>query len=65
MLKNAELYDFTQNFQGNLFFAASKTYKGEVYERPALLNLRRGYAESPSWMMVQMLEFAPEGMTVE
>ena len=31
MLKNAELYDFTQNFQGNLFFAASKTYKGEVY----------------------------------
>jgi hypothetical protein len=65
MLKNAELYDFTQNFQGNLFTAAMKAYKGEVYERPALLNLRRGYAESPNWMMVQMLEFAPEGMTVE
>jgi hypothetical protein len=65
MLKNAELYDFTQNFQGNLFFAAMKSYKGEIYERPLILNLRRGYAESPSWMMIQMLEFAPEGMTVE
>jgi hypothetical protein len=65
MLKNAELYDFTQNFQGNLFVAAMKSYKGEVYERPPLLNIRRGYAESPSWMMVQFLEFAPEAMTVE
>jgi hypothetical protein len=65
MLKNAELYDFTQNFQGNLFFAAMKSYKGEIHERPAILNLRRGYAESPGWMMIQMLEFSPEGMTVE
>lgn len=65
MLKNAELYDFTQNFQGNVFVAAMKSYKGEVYERPALMNLRRGYAESPAWMMIQMLEFAPEGMSVE
>jgi hypothetical protein len=65
MLKNAELYDFTQNFQGNLFVAAMKSYKGELPERPAILNLRRGYAESPNWMMIQMLEFAPEGMSVE
>jgi hypothetical protein len=65
VLKNAELYDFTQNFQGNLFMAAMKHYKGELPERPALLNLRRGFAESPSWMMIQMIEFAPEGMTVE
>jgi hypothetical protein len=65
MLKNAELYDFTQNFQGNLFVAAMKRYKGEVFERPPLLNIRRGFAESPSWMMVQFLEFAPEAMTVE
>lgn len=70
MEKNSELYDFTQNLQGTVFYAAfvghvSDELKADWQDRPAIMNIRRGYAESPGWMMVQAVEFAPEALTVE
>lgn len=70
MEKNAELYDFTQNLQGTVFYAAfvihaSDEDKALWQDRPAIMNIRRGYAESPGWMMVQALEFTPEPLSIE
>lgn len=70
MEKNSELYDFTQNLQGAIFYSAftshiSDELKADWQERPAIMNIRRGYAESPGWMLVQALEFAPEPLSVE
>jgi Helix-turn-helix family len=70
MEKNSELYDFTQNLQGTIFYSAFVSHvsdedKQAWQDRPAIMNIRRGYAESPGWMMVQALEFAPEPLSVE
>lgn len=70
MEKNSELYDFTQNLQGTIFYSAfvshvSDEAKQAWQDKPAIMNIRRGYAESPSWMMVQAVEFAPEPLSVE
>jgi len=70
MKKNSDLYDFTQNLGGQVFFAAFKTHisqeqRDDWTNRPPVMNIKRGYAESPGWMMVQAQEFAPEALTVE
>jgi DNA-binding PadR family transcriptional regulator len=73
MLKDAALYDLTQNAQGMIFQAAfqhflsstSEEERARQPEAPLLMQLRRGYAESPHWMMVQAQEFYPEPLTVE
>lgn len=70
MIKDATLYNLTQTMQGQLFFAAFKRNlsddeRAEWGNRPAIMNIKRGYAESPSWMLVQALEFSPEPLTVE
>jgi hypothetical protein len=73
MKKNAELYDFTQNAQGAIYQAAFMSYMNSLSDEerasrpapPIILQLRGGYAESPGWIFVQALEFAPEPLTVE
>lgn len=69
MNKNAELYDFTQNAQGIVWQAAFQEYshkqKDVSVQLPTLLQIRRGYAESPGWMMVQAAEFDPEPLSVD
>jgi len=73
MQKNADLYNLTQQLQGAMFQAGKKQYLASLsdeerdnqQQRPALLNIRGGYAESVGWMMVQLLEFDPEPLTVE
>ena len=65
--------NFTQTLQGTMFQAGQKQYftslsdeeRENQPERPPLLNIRRGYAESVAWMMVQLFEFDPEPLTVE
>jgi hypothetical protein len=73
MKKNAELYDFTQNAQGTIYQAAFTSYMNSLSDEeranrpapPTILQLRGGYAESPGWILVQALEFAPAPLTVE
>ncbi len=73
MQKNADLYNLTQQVQGAMYQAGQKQYlallsddgRTNQPQRPPLLNLRGGYAESVGWMMVQLLEFDPEPLTVE
>lgn len=73
MEKNAELYNLTQRTQGMIFQAAFKHHqanmtKEERANQPqpsTLMQLRRGYAESPAWMMIQVAEFHPKPLTVE
>ena len=73
MQKNADLYNLTQQVQGAMFQAGQKQYHASLSDetrdnqpqRPPLLNIRGGYAESVGWMMVQLLEFDPEPLTVE
>lgn len=73
MQKDSNLYNFTQQVQGTIFQAAFKQYLAEMSDEeratrptpPTLLQLKRGYAESPAWVLVQVLEFAPEPLTVD
>ena len=73
MQKNADLYNLTQQVQGAMYQAGQKQYlislsdeeRDNQPQRPPLLNIRGGYAESVGWMMVQLLEFDPEPLTVE
>lgn len=70
METNSDLYDFTQNLGGQVFFAAFQTNltqedRDNWTKRDPIMNLKRGYAESPGWILVQALEFAPEALTVE
>ncbi len=70
---DSTLYDLTQQIQGSIFQAAFQAYQHSLSEKeatqpptpPLLMQLRRGYAESPGWMLVQMFEFDPEALTVE
>lgn len=73
MQKNADLYNLTQQVQGTMYQAGQKQYleslsddeRDNQPQRPPLLNIRGGYAESVGWMMVQLREFDPEPLTVE
>lgn len=70
MQKDSALYDFTQTLQGQIFYAAFMTnlsdeQRQEWSKRDPIMNIKRGYAESPNWVFVQALEFAPEPLTVE
>ncbi|MEL7434393.1 MAG: hypothetical protein AAFN11_10650 [Chloroflexota bacterium] len=70
MEKNATLYNLTQQLQGQIFVSAFRTHLDDeqrqaILERPAIMGIRRGYAESPAWMMVQVMEFDPEPLTVK
>ena len=64
-----ELYNLTQNLQGLIFQQAFNEYQANQEEAPPppppIMQLRRGYAESPAWFMVQAAEFDPEPLTVE
>lgn len=70
---NKDLYNLSQQVQGAIFqgaftqFQQSMTDDERAKQAPphALLQLRRGYAESPAWLLVQMFEFDPEALTVE
>jgi len=63
------LYNLTQQFQGRLVqraFTAYQEQSDETTPTPSpLFQLRQGYAESPGWVMVQVLEFDPEPLTVD
>jgi helix-turn-helix protein len=64
---DAAFYDLTQEIGGAIFGAmlAAQARSGEAPDPPtALLQVRRGYAESPAWFLVQAGEFAPEPLTV-
>lgn len=67
MLLNMDFYELTQDFQGALFQGGMALLTGGL--PPAapnpLLQLRRGYAESPAWFLVQAEEFDPEPLSVE
>lgn len=62
-------YDETQNLQGALWQAAAALRNRVPQDEPpipppVIMQLRRGYAESPAWMMVQAMEFEPEPLSV-
>ena len=61
---DSNLYDLTQNTQGQLYFAMQKQFSEALSPLPPILQIRRGYAESPAWFMIQAAEFAPEPLTV-
>ncbi len=68
-MKNAQLYDLTQETQGAMVSGAmaARTKNGlpPFPPPPTLMQVRRGYAESPAWFLVQAAEFAPEPLTVQ
>lgn len=62
-------YDETQNLQGVLWQAAAALRNRVLQDEPpapppVIMQMRRGYAESPAWMMVQAMEFEPEPLSV-
>jgi hypothetical protein len=61
---NSQLYDLTQNLQGAIFQAGMKRMDTPFPTPPPILQLRRGYAEAPAWLLVQAQEFDPEPLTV-
>lgn len=62
---NSDLYNLTQNTQGQLFYAMRQQMNESLPPLPPALQIRPGYAESPGWFMVQAAEFAPEPLTVQ
>jgi hypothetical protein len=70
--RDSALYELTQTVQGRLIFAAFKSRAERLGDNaeplpdlpPLLMHVRRGYAESPGWVMVQVAEFLPEPLTV-
>jgi hypothetical protein len=64
---DAAFYDLTQEVIGTIFgmMLAVLARAGKQPEPPPLLQVRRGYAESPAWFLVQAAEFDPEPLTVE
>lgn len=73
MQKNADLYNLTQHVQGSVFQAGRKYYQEHLSEAEqasqapvhGFFQIRSGYAESPGWMMIQVIEFSPDGLNVE
>ncbi|MEQ8672388.1 MAG: hypothetical protein RLP44_15900 [Aggregatilineales bacterium] len=70
---NKDFYNLSQQVQGAIFQGAFTRYNQALNDEEranpltshALLQMRRGYAESPGWLLVQMIEFDPEPLTVE
>jgi hypothetical protein len=65
---DAAFYDLTQEAAGAIFGAMLTTQRraeAQPEPPPPLLQLRRGYGESPAWFLVQAAEFDPEPLTVE
>ena len=63
---NAAFYDDIQN-TAMPFYKAMMAVQQQQENRPdppPLLTIRRGYAESPAWYMIQAAEFDPEPLTV-
>jgi len=63
------IYDLTQQLQGKLGQRAFARYQEQnegvsAPNPPPIFQIRQGYAESPGWMMVQVIEFDPEPLTV-
>lgn len=68
MQLNSQFYDLTQQTQGAIFggiFALWQHLDAMPDPPPPIMQLRRGYAESPAWYMIQAAEFYPEPLTVE
>lgn len=73
MMFDQNLYNLTQQLQGAIFQGAFQAYQTSLdadaqANQPTphpLMQVKRGYAESPGWMMVQAQEFDPEPITVE
>ncbi len=64
---NAAFYSFTQDILGVLGQAMSAVQVRSTEPSPIpppLLQVKRGYAESPGWFLVQAAEFDPEPLTV-
>jgi hypothetical protein len=64
---DAAFYELTQEATGAIFGAmlAAQRLAGEPPEPPPpLLQVRRGYAESPAWFLVQAAEFDPGPLTM-
>jgi len=64
---DSTFYDLTQEVQGAIFQAG---YNLNAAAAPPanpnpLLQVRRGYAESPGWFFIQAAEFEPEPLSVE
>src|SRR5689334_1828837 len=66
-LLNSDFYELTQDFQAALFQGgmALQTDNFPPAATNPLLQLRRGYAESPAWFLVQAEEFDPEPLSVK
>jgi hypothetical protein len=67
MQLNNQFYDLTQHTQGTIYggiFALWQHLDAMPDPPPPILQLRRGYAESPAWYMIQAAEFFPEPLTV-
>ncbi|HET9223735.1 MAG TPA: hypothetical protein VFO07_14580 [Roseiflexaceae bacterium] len=65
---DAAFYDLIQEVGGAIFsamLAVQRRAEAQPDPPPPLLQLRRGYAESPAWLLVQIAEFDPEPLTVE
>jgi hypothetical protein len=65
---DATFYDLTQEVAGAIFsamLAVQRRAEVQPEPPPPLLQFRRGYAESPAWLLVQTAEFAPEPLTIE
>jgi hypothetical protein len=65
---DAAFYDLTQEVANVIFgamLAAQRRADEQPEPPPPLLQVRRGYAESPAWFLVQAAEFEPEPLTVE
>lgn len=68
MKLDSTIYDLTQQTQGAIFggiFALWQHKDAMPDPPPPIMQLRRGYAESPAWYMVQAAEFYPEPLTVK
>ena len=62
---NYEFYELTQEFQGAIFQVGMALQSEPLPPSDnVLLQLRRGYAESPAWFLVQAQEFDPEPLSV-
>jgi hypothetical protein len=65
---DAAFYDLTQEVGGAIFsamLAVQRRAEAQPDPPPPLLQFRRGYAESPAWLLIQIAEFDPEPLTLE
>jgi hypothetical protein len=65
---DAQFYSLTQEVGGAIFgamLAAQARSSAQPEPPPAVLQVRRGLAESPGWFLIQASEFAPEPLTVD